>query len=211
MSGCCEHDDGCTAATAAEPGYRRVLWVALGLNLAMFVVELLGGWQAMSTALLADAIDFAGDAANYGVSLFALGLAAAWRSRVALAKGWSMASFGAIVLAIAIWNIARGATPEPAVMAGIALLALLVNLGVAWLLFAYRNGDANMRSVWLCSRNDAISNLAVLVAAGGVFGTGTLWPDVLVALLFGALSLHSGTQVILHARQELRAVASSPA
>lgn len=170
----------------------------------MFVVEAGASWSAQSTALLADAIDFLGDSANYGVSLMALAAGSAWRSRVALAKGWTMALYGVAVLLVATWNVWRGVTPEPATMAIVGLLALTVNASVAVLLYAFRDGDANMKSVWLCSRNDAIGNVAVMLAAAGVFGTGTLWPDVAVAVVLGVLGLSAGRSVIVQAWGELR-------
>jgi Co/Zn/Cd efflux system component len=135
--------------------------------------------------------------------LAALALAAVWRSRVALLKGWTKALYGVGVLGIALIDIGRAVTPEAATMAGIALLAFAVNVGVAVLLYAFRSGDANMRSVWLCSRNDAIGNVAVLLAAAGVFSTGTLWPDVGVAAVLAVLGLTAGTGVIRQARREL--------
>lgn len=201
MSACCH--DTCAAPPPRDERFRRVLWIALLLNAAMFAVEAGASWRAESTALLADAVDFLGDAANYGVSLAALAAGAVWRSRVALLKGWTMGLYGAGVLLVAAWNVWRGATPEPATMAAIAVLALVVNLGVAALLYAFRDGDANMRSVWLCSRNDAIGNIAVLLAAAGVFGTGSLWPDVGVAVLLAALGLRAGIAVVRQARSEL--------
>jgi Co/Zn/Cd efflux system component len=181
-----------------------VLWIALVLNASMFVVEAGASWRAESTALLADAVDFLGDAANYGVSLAALAAAAVWRSRVALLKGWTMGLYGAGVLLAAAWNVWYGATPAPVTMAAVAALALVVNLGVAALLYAFRDGDANMRSVWLCSRNDAIGNLAVMLAAAGVFGTGSLWPDIVVAVLLAVLGVKAGIAVVRQARAELR-------
>jgi Co/Zn/Cd efflux system component len=203
MSQCC--DTGCgTPPRPRDHGFRRVLWIALAANAVMFVVEAGASWSAESTALLADAADFLGDTANYGVSLLALAAGTVWRSRVGLAKGWTMAGYGTLVLAAMAWNVWRGATPEPATMAVVATLALAVNVCVALLLYAFRDGDANMRSVWLCSRNDAIGNVAVLVAAAGVFGTGSLWPDVAVAAILGTLGISAGRSVVIHARDELR-------
>jgi Co/Zn/Cd efflux system component len=186
-----------------------VLWIALAANAAMFLIEFAGSWMVNSSALMADAVDFFGDSANYGVSLAALAAHSHWRSRVALAKGWTMAVYGVTVLVACAWNVWRGAAPQPMTMAAIALLALAVNVGVAFLLYSFRDGDANMRSVWLCSRNDAIGNLAVLLAAGGVFGTGTIWPDVGVAALLGTLALAAARTVVRSARAELRRRAAS--
>ncbi|MGH6611138.1 MAG: cation transporter [Burkholderiaceae bacterium] len=185
--------------------YRRVLWIALALNVSMFAVELAASVMADSTSLMADAVDFAGDAANYGLSLGALALGAVWQSRVALFKGASMAAYGLFVLTIAAWRLVEGSAPEPSTMSAIALLALLVNVVVAVLLFSFRNGNANMRSVWLCTRNDVVGNIAVLVAAAGVFGTGNAWPDLAVAAILASLGLSSGIATVRLARRELTA------
>jgi Co/Zn/Cd efflux system component len=201
MSSCCK---GCGTTPALDARFRRVVWIALAANAAMFVIEATASWRAHSTALLADSVDFLGDTANYGVSLAVMSMAMVWRSRVALLKGVTMGVYGVLVLLVAAWNVWRGAAPEPAVMAGIGLLALAVNFGVAMLLYAFRDGDANMRAVWLCTRNDVIGNLAVLLAAAGVFGTGTLWPDVVVAALMAALGIHAAVGVTQHASSELR-------
>ena len=189
--------------SVTNPVWRRALWIALALNLSMFVVELAAGLQADSVSLLADAVDFAGDAANYGLSLAVLGMAAVWRSRAALVKGLSMAAYGLLVIAKAVWVLRSGSVPEPLTMGLVGALALLVNTGVAVLLYSFRSGDANMRSVWLCSRNDALSNLAVILAALGVFGTGSAWPDLAVAAVMAVLALGAGFSVIRQARSEL--------
>ena len=201
---CCSH--GCAAATtvAHGPRYRRVLWIALLINAAMFALELAAGLRAGSVSLLADAVDFFGDAANYGVSLFVLGMALTWRARAALLKGLTMGAFGLFVLGRAGWSATTGTLPEPVTMGAIGTLALVANGAVAWMLYAWREGDANLRSVWLCSRNDAIGNLAVLAAALGVFGTGTAWPDLVVAAVMGVLAMTSARAVVVQARHELR-------
>jgi Co/Zn/Cd efflux system component len=183
--------------------YRRTLWIALIVNGGMFVVEMVSGWNAGSVSLLAESVDFFGDASNYAVSLFVLGLAPVWRSRTALVKGLSMGSYGIFVLGSAIYHLAYGTVPESSTMGIIGFLALVANLSVAALLYAYREGDANMRSVWLCSRNDAIGNIAVMLAALGVYGSGSGWPDILVATLMGALGLTGAWSVVKHARSEL--------
>ncbi|WP_349570232.1 cation transporter [Azotobacter salinestris] len=201
---CCT---SCSSTPPVGPRFRRALWVALFVNVAMFAVEIGAGIKAGSVSLLADAVDFAGDAANYGISLAVLAMGLAWRARAALLKGLSMAAFGIFVVAKAGWEAFAGIPPEPLTMGVVASLALLANAGVALMLYAFRDGDANMRSVWLCSRNDAIGNLAVMLAAAGVFGTGSGWPDLLVALLMGALALSAGIAVVRQARQELRPVA----
>src|SRR5688572_825136 len=192
------------AAPSVDPRYRKALWVALGLNVAMFAVELGAAWSSGSLSLLADSIDFFGDAANYGLSLAVLAMAATVRSRAALFKAACMGGFGVFVVASALWNLKAGAPPEPATMGIVGFIALLVNAGVAWMLYRFRTGDANMRSVWLCSRNDALGNLAVMLAALGVFGTGSAWPDLLVAGLMGALALTGAWSVLRQARAELR-------
>ncbi|MFV0680099.1 cation transporter [Ottowia sp.] len=187
-----------------NPRYRRVLWVALVVNAAMFGVELLAGWAAGSVALLADAIDFFGDAVNYGLSLAVLGMALATRAKAALFKAACMAAFGVFVLGRAAWSVRGGIVPEAMTMGVVATLALVANVAVAWLLYHYRSGDANMRSVWICSRNDAIGNVAVALAALGVLGTGTAWPDLMVAALMALLGITGAWAVGRQAWAELR-------
>ncbi len=187
-----------------DPRFRRVLWIALFVNAVMFGVELSGGLIADSVSLLADAVDFFGDAANYGISLAVLALAPIWRSRAALIKGLTMGGYGVFVLGKVAWNATAGTLPDPYTMGVVGFLALAANVFVAVLLYRYRGGDSNMRSVWLCSRNDAIGNMAVLLAALGVFGTGTGWPDLAVAAVMGALALTAATTVIRQSRDELR-------
>lgn len=204
---CSCHTDTCSTETAAnaalDPRWRRALWMALVVNAAMFVVELAAGLQAGSVSLLADAIDFAGDAVNYGLSLAVLSMAVVWRSRAAWIKGASMFAYGLFVLGKAAWVLRSGSVPEPLTMGAVAFAAMLANVGVAVLLYTWRNGDANMRSVWICSRNDALSNVAVMLAAAGVFGTGSAWPDLAVAAVMAGLALTGGAQVMRHARGEL--------
>lgn len=211
MADCCS--GGCAPdKPPVDPRYRRVLWIALWVNALMFGVELVAGWASGSVALLADAVDFLGDAANYGISLFVLALAPVWRSRTALLKGATMGGYGVFVLGAALWHLQAGTVPKAETMGLVGFLALVANCSVGALLWAYRNGDANMRSVWLCTRNDAISNVAVLLAALGVFGTGSGLPDLLVATVMGLLGLSAARSVILHARRELReAAAPAPA
>ncbi|RZT97624.1 cation transporter [Rivibacter subsaxonicus] len=208
-SDCCDHDHGPVARRDAA--FRRALWIALALNAAMFALEIGAGLAAGSVSLLADAIDFFGDSVSYALSLAVLGFAMVWRSRVALLKGLTMTAFGLFVLGRAAWSATAGVVPEPMTMGLVGVVALAVNVGVALLLYAYRGGDANMRSVWVCSRNDALGNLAVMLAALGVFGTGTAWPDLLVAAVMGMLALFGGSQVIRQALAELRAPAASRA
>lgn len=187
-----------------DTSYRRVLWIALAANVSMFGVELVASVFSGSTALAADAADFLGDSANYALSLGALAVGGGWLSRVALLKGAAMSVYGIAVLAYAAWRAWLGVPPEPLTMGIVGTLALAVNFGVAALLYRFREGDANMRSVWLCTRNDVIANLLVLVAAAGVLGTATVWPDVAVAAVLAALGLSSGRVVMRQALAELR-------
>jgi cation diffusion facilitator family transporter len=198
---CCSHS---SSTAQVDPRYRRALWVALVLNASMFAVELGASWTSGSVALMADSIDFFGDAANYGLSLAVLAMAASVRSKAALFKAATMGAFGVFVLGKAFHNLQAGVAPEPVTMGGVGLVALAVNAGVALMLYRFREGDSNMRSVWICSRNDAIGNVAVMLAAVGVFGTGSTWPDLVVAGVMGVLALTGAWTVLKQARAELR-------
>lgn len=201
---CC-NDSQCASSTPLNsPAWRRALWIALAINAGFFVTEMAAGAAAGSAALQADALDFFGDAANYGISLGVAGMALAWRARASLAKGGTMIAFALWVLGSTTWHIAYGGLPRAEVMGVVGLAALVANGGVALMLYRFRTGDANMRSVWICSRNDALGNAAVLLAALGVFGTGTPWPDVIVAAVMGGLGLWGGLQIVNQARGELR-------
>ncbi|MEQ8807138.1 MAG: cation transporter [Rhodospirillales bacterium] len=206
MSACCDHghDNGPFTDAAASQAYRRVLWFALIVNGGMFFGELAGAYLSKSIALQADALDFLGDAANYGISLAVVGMHLAWRARAALIKGLSMGLFGLWVIGTTVWRIAEGGVPEAHIITGVGVLALIANVVVALALFKYRDGDANMRSVWLCSRNDAIANVAVIAAGGGVWLSGTFWPDVAVGGIIAGLALFASAEVIRRARGELR-------
>lgn len=199
---CC--DSGCSSNMLITPRYRKILMIALAINAAMFIVEVVGGFNASSVSLMADAIDFFGDAMNYAISLLVLSMSLMWRARAAFFKGITMGLFGLFVLASAIWSFTHGKVPEPYTMGLIGMLALVANVSVALMLYAYREGDANMHSVWLCSRNDAIGNLAVILAAVGVFGSGSAWPDLLVALIMAGLGLSASIQVSSQALRELK-------
>lgn len=202
---CCDHNHGHEHGnTGDDPVYRRVLTIALVINLAMFLVEIFTSQTARSDSLLADSIDFLGDAANYAVSLWVLGAGVMLRARASLLKAASMAGFGIWVLGSAAVHAIAGAVPEAPTMSVVGSLALAANLGVAVMLFRFRDGDSNRRSVWLCTRNDAIGNLAVLAAAAGVFGTGHGWPDALVAAGMGLLALQSAVRVARQAHGEIR-------
>ncbi|MXW48933.1 MAG: cation transporter [Gammaproteobacteria bacterium] len=181
-----------------------MLWIALAINAVMFLVELAAGLAAGSVALQADALDFLGDAGNYGVSLFVVGMALRFRARAALAKGATMGLFGLWIMGATLWHAIQGTLPNTATMGAVGAAALLANASVLKLLWPYRGGDSNMRSVWLCSRNDVLGNLAVLLAALGVFGTGTGWPDLAVAAVMGLLALRGAWVVVHQALTEMR-------
>ncbi|MGI9325507.1 MAG: cation transporter [Pseudomonadales bacterium] len=204
MVGCTDCAAGQAEAGLEDPRFRGVLWVALVLNFSMFLVELYASRLGDSMSLQADALDFFGDAANYGISLFVVGMALAVRARAAIFKSVTMAMFGTWVIASALYRAVVGSSPEPMTMSVIALLALVVNVGVAALLYQFRTGDSNRQSIWLCSRNDAIGNLAVMLAAAGVFLSDSRWPDLLVAAIIAALNISAAVRVLGLARVELQ-------
>lgn len=201
---CCDPDQ--IRPSNNDSSWRRILWIALGLNGIMFGVEIVAGIAADSRALKADALDFLGDAANYAISLGVAGMALVWRARAALVKAATMLAFGLWVLGSTVWGFLVGAAPDAGTMGIVGTVALGVNLAVAAMLFRYRSGDANMRSVWICSRNDAIGNIAVLAAAIGVFGTGRAWPDLVVASILAGLAVWGSAEVFKQARGELRSI-----
>jgi len=206
---CCGHhheDPG--GDPLRQAAYRRVLCWALAINAVMFSVEIGAGLAAGSAALQADAVDFLGDAANYAISLFVVGMALRYRAAAALAKGATMALFGIWVLGVTAWHGFNGTLPHAFTMGGVGLAALVANAASFWLLWQHRTGDANMRSAWICTRNDVLGDLAVLIAAAGVFGTGTGWPDVIVAAVMAMLALQGAVTVIRQARSELRSDSS---
>ncbi|MEY3755710.1 MAG: hypothetical protein RLY27_2330 [Pseudomonadota bacterium] len=200
---CCQHDHKPSNGKIHHGRYRKVLWIALIINFTMFVVEIASGVKANSVSLFADSLDFLGDSANYAISLWVLGMSVAIRAKASLIKALSMAVFGLWVLGSTVWNAATGVIPSAQTMGIIGVVAFAANLSVAGLLYVYREGDSNMRSVWLCTRNDAIGNIAVILAAIGVFGTGASWPDLIVASIMASLALHSAWSVLKHARIEL--------
>jgi Co/Zn/Cd efflux system component len=183
---------------------RRILVIVLVVNAIMFGVEMTAGLAAKSVSLLADAIDFLGDAATYAITLAVMGLSLRWRTGAAVLKGVSMGLFGIFVLGAATWHAVNGTLPGAHIMGSVGFAALVANVFCALLLIRFREGDANMRSVWLCSRNDAISNVAVMIAAAGVFATDTGWPDAIVAVIMASLALSSSWQVLRHALSEWR-------
>lgn len=204
---CCQAACGSKSALN-DPRWRRALWIALAVNFGMFAVEMVAGSAADSRALQADALDFLGDAANYAISLLVAGMVLVWRARAALFKGLTLLLLGLWVLVTALLAALNGASPQPEAMGVIGTMALVANMGVALMLYRFRTGDANMRSVWICSRNDAIGNLAVMAAALGVFGTGSAWPDLLVATILATLGISGGVQIIRQAMGELKATAA---
>ena len=206
MAGCC-HDTSCGLDDAPDPHFRRALWIVLAINAAMFIVEIISGLFAHSVSLQADALDFLGDSANYLLTLIVLSMSMRWRSGAALVKGATMGLFGFWIIGQAAWNIYSGTLPGAFVMGSVGVLALAANAASARFLYAFRSGNANMRSVWLCSRNDAIGNIAVILAAGGVFSLGSAWPDLLVALVMAALALSSSVLIVRQAMGELRLTA----
>ena len=204
MSDCCQPpllDRHAGAALRARQ--RRVLWMVLGLNATMLVIEIIASWYAGSTALLADALDFFADSATYGITLFVLARSARWKAAAALVKGLAMGAFGLAVIALALTRALDPALPEAAVMGGVGALALAANAGSALLLYWHRGDDLNMRSVWLCSRNDAIANIAVILAAGAVAVTATAWPDIAAGALIAGLELSAAYAITRQALSEL--------
>lgn len=211
MGNCCEEvkkSDECCETANGEHGwdcrYRQILWVILLINFGMFIVEIASGIYSGSQALLADALDFFGDAANYGISLYVLNRSINWRAKASIIKGSTMGLFGLWILGSTVYKALTTGIPQAEVMGVIGFLALVANVVSAILLYKYRTGDSNRESVWICSRNDAIGNIAVMLAAGGVFITGTKWPDLLVAVIIAGLALNGSRRIINSARNELK-------
>lgn len=205
MAGGCCGSDHAEAGMVDDRAWRRALWIALAINAAMFCVEIAAGVTAGSAALKADALDFLGDAANYAISLGVAGLALRWRARAAFAKGISLLVLSMWVIGSTALIALHGTLPRAETMGAIGILALVANIACAVMLWRHRSGDADRRSVWICSRNDAIGNIAVVAAAAGVFGTGTAWPDIIVALVLAGLGISGGWQTVRQAVAEMRA------
>lgn len=201
MSAKCGHD---VTFDGATPAYKRAIWMVIALNAGMFIVEILGGQMANSLSLFADAMDFLADAATYGISLLVIGMPLAIRAKTALAKGLSLTLMGVFVLGATIYNLFILDVPEYSTMGYIALMALTANLLSVLILYRFKDGDSNIRSVWLCSRNDAIGNILVMIAAGAVYYTQSALPDLIVAGLMSSLFLSSSYKIITQALQELR-------
>ena len=207
MSACCSHSE--KRFDGASRGFRRALWIVIAINGFMFAVEVTAGGVSGSQALQADALDFAADTTTYALSFAVIGLSLKARSTVALAKGLSLLAMGLWVVGSTIWHALNGGLPQAEIMGPIGFLALTANLVSVILLLRYRGGDANVRSVWLCSRNDAIGNVAVMLAALGVFGSGSAWPDLAVAALMSGLFLYSALRIISQAVNERQEAAKS--
>lgn len=208
MPGCCGGDERFDGVSA---GFRRALFAVIAINAGMFVIEMAAGAIAGSQALKADALDFLGDTATYTLTLLVIGRPLAWRARAALVKGLSLGAMGLWVLASTVYRALVLGVPQAEVMGAVGMLALAANLTSVLLLLKYRDGDANVRSVWLCSRNDAIGNIAVVAAAGGVWATAGAWPDLIVAGVMASLFLWSAAQIIRQALAELRTQPSNVA
>lgn len=187
-----------------DPRYRRILWLVIAINGAMFITEMVAGRLAGSQALQADALDFLGDTLTYGLSLAVIGMSLKVRSAAALAKGLSLVAMGLWVLGSTLWQLLVLGVPRAEFMGAIGLLALAANVASVLLLARYKDGDANVRSVWLCSRNDAIGNVAVMAAAGAVWALDSAWPDLIVAFAMAGLFLHSATLILTQALREWR-------
>lgn len=204
MAGCCGSEAKFEGMSA---DYKRRLWIVIALNASMFVIEMTAGQLARSQALQADALDFLGDALTYGISLAVIGASVQVRTAAALAKGLSLFAMGLFVFGSTLYRVFYAGVPEAEIMGVVGVMALLTNLASVGLLMRYKDGDANVRSVWLCSRNDAIGNVAVMIAALGVWGTATGWPDLIVAGIMAGLFLSSSWQITRQALEERRAIA----
>lgn len=199
-------DCGCSGPQKTFDGmsvqYKRILWVVIAINAAMFFVEMAAGQLAGSQALQADALDFMGDAMTYGISLAAIGASVAVRTNAALFKAFTLFAMGLWVAGSTVWRVFYIGVPQAEIMGMIGFLALAANVTSVLLLMKYKDGDANVRSVWLCSRNDAIGNVAVMIAALGVWGTASGWPDLIVAGVMAGLFMNSATQIVRQALAE---------
>lgn len=203
MSSCCEPGSD---FDGASPQFRRALWWVIAINATMFCVEMTAGVASGSQSLKADALDFAGDSATYALSLAVIGQPLAWRARAALVKGISLFLMGVGVLALTAYHVLIAESPRAEIMGTVGFLALGANLTSVLILMRFREGDANVRSVWLCSRNDAIGNIGVVVAAAAVWATASPWPDLAVAALMAGLFVKSSVAILRQATGELRAV-----
>lgn len=209
MAGCCGHDHENVVFEGMSAAYRRALWAVILINGVMFVVEMAAGFGAGSMALKADALDFLADTATYALSFYVIGKAAKIRASAALFKGISLALMGLWVFASTAYQVLVVGVPEAVVMSSVGVLAFVANMASVGLLYRFRDGDANVRSVWLCSRNDAIGNVAVVIAAAGVWQTGTGWPDLAVAGVMAGLFCWSSFQITRQGLGEMRTVSAT--
>ncbi len=206
MAGCCEHD---LKFEGVSKRYKTILWIVIAINALMFLIETGASVVADSMALRADALDFLGDTLTYGITLLAIGHSLRWRASAAMFKGVMLLLMGLWVLGSTFYQVLIMGIPNQVMMGSVAMLAFAANMTSVLLLLRYRDGDANVRSVWLCSRNDAIGNVAVMFAAVAVYYTQTKWPDLIVAFLMSGLFFYSSFQIIIQARGELREYAAS--
>ncbi len=203
MTNNCGDSCGSVVFEGASETYKKILWIIVAINGLMFCVEIVAGFLADSTALKADALDFLGDTATYGITLLVIGKSLEVRAKAALFKGLSLGAMAIFVLGFTIYRVIVVGEPEPVTMGAIGSLAFTANMVSVLLLLKYREGDSNIQSVWLCSRNDAIGNLAVIAAGVGVFATQTIWPDIMVAFIIAGLFMHSSIKITLQAKKEL--------
>jgi Co/Zn/Cd efflux system component len=208
MAASCCNDDCAAPAPRPDERYRHILWLALGVNLAMFVIEIVASLVAVSVSVRADALDFLGDAANYALALAVCGMALRWRASAALLKGGVMGAFGLWVAGSTIYHTIVAGVPQAEIMGAIGFVALAANVAVAGLLYRYRRDDSQALSVWLCTRNDCLVNLAVIAAGAGVWALGSVWPDIAVAAVIAGLGLSSAVRVIRRALREMRGSAA---
>jgi len=203
---CCGHNSQFDGAT---PAFKRTLWLVIAINAVMFLVEMPMGFIAESEALKADSLDFLGDTATYTISLLVIGKALTVRAKAALFKGATLSLMGLWVLGSTLYHIIYTNAPVAQLMGGVAAAAFIANVISVLLLFRFRRGDSNVRSVWLCSRNDAVGNLAVIIAASAVWLSKTAWPDLIVALIMASLFLSSAVSIYRQAMAEIAQEKSS--
>lgn len=206
MAGNCGESCNDKQFDGASETYKKILWIIVAINGLMFCVEIIAGFIADSTALKADALDFLGDTATYAITLLVIGKSLELRAKAALLKGLSLGAMALFVLGFTLYRVIVVGQPEPITMGVIGLLAFAANMVSVLLLMKYREGDSNIKSVWLCSRNDAIGNLAVIAAGVGVFTTQTIWPDIIVAFIIAGLFMNSSIKITLQAKKELEGI-----
>lgn len=206
MTSCHDHCNS-NEQPSVSVEYRKVLWICLVANAVMFIAQMIASYAAHSVSLLANSADFLSDAANYGISLYVLNLSLRQKAKASLFKGISLGLVGLWVAFETLHHSLQPELPEHLLMVIISIVALAVNVSCAVLLYKYRGGDSNRESVWICSRNDAIGNIAVMIAAAGVFATSTIWPDIIVAAILGWLAISGAIRIIKSAKKELNHVA----